>query len=164
MRGKCFLLDFYIVAFYNECMKIKMLFLLILIFSFAAFGQSAERISNIIGESELTYAEAAYLAGVYSETVAEDASYADAASLMGLSDKADEKITLKDFSGLCVSASGLKCGLMYRATKSARYAFKELKARRILNAAADPSMTVSGRDALALFNQCVQKAEAGSKK
>lgn len=135
---------------------------------FAAHSQSAEKITEIIESGEISNEQGAWIACQFSQDVADGASYSDAMT------KATEKgwfpsgevasnpITLQNLCGLCVKACGLKCGLLYRLTKANRYAFKELKANGILDSAADPSMTVTGQNALSILNACVKKA-GGSK-
>lgn len=137
--------------------------------SFVIHAQSMESISQIVESPAINYGQAAYLALTYSGGIDEGASEAEALDAAvkkdfiksGAVDVA--AIKLSEFSALCLKATGLKGGLFYRVSgKSGRYAFKELKAMGLLDKAADPGMTVSGQNALSLFNACVKKAE-GSK-
>lgn len=136
--------------------------------AFCAHSQSAEKISEIIEGDEISYEQAAWLAYSYAQEDGESASYEQA--LQAVIDKgwiasgavAQNPISLKNLCGVFAKASGLKCGLFYRISKADRYAFKELKANGTLDSAADPSMTVSGQNAVSILNACAKKA-GGSK-
>jgi len=135
---------------------------------FAAHSQSAEKISEIIESNEITNEQGAWIACQYSQDVGENAGYSEAMTKavekgwLPSGEVASNPMTLQNLCGLCVKASGLKCGLFYRLTKANRYAFKELKANGVLDSSADPSMAVTGQNALSILNACVKKA-GGSK-
>ncbi|MBO7121971.1 MAG: hypothetical protein J6V90_01660 [Treponema sp.] len=150
-------------------MKKILSILLLSLAGVAAYAQSAEKISQIVESQELTFGQAAYLALAYSGDIEEDVSEAEALEAAvkknwiknGAVDTA--AIKLSELSALYLKATGIKGGLFYRVSgKSGRYAFKELKARNLLDKAADPAMTITGQNALSLFNSCVKIAE-GSK-
>jgi len=128
---------------------------------FALHAQSAESISDIIKTSEATYGQVSYLAGVYQGNVPEDASFEAAFSaykesgIISSSVTQSDAIPLKDASLLCAHATGLKGGLFYSIFHNARYAFRELKAKKILPPSVDPNMKISGRDAVAILSGCI---------
>lgn len=125
-------------------------------------AQSAGNISDIITTENATYGQAAYLAGVYQGSVNESASFTQAfdafkqSGLIRENVNQDDKITLKDASFLFMQATGTKGGLFYTLFKNPRYAYRELKARKILPAYTDSDMFLSGRDAIALINDCAR--------
>ncbi len=134
----------------------------------AAFAQSAEKISQILESQEITYGQSAWLACSFGQIVSDDDGFEKALSeavnkgWLKSGAVSESPASLQELCGLFVKATGLKCGLLYRLTKADRYAFKELKANGTLDAAADPSMKVSGQNALSIMNACVKKA-GGSK-
>ncbi len=146
-------------------MKKSFVVLSLLLLSSVLSAQSAEKISEIIDSQTVSCEQCAYLAAVYSGLCGENVSYSEAFNTLHenqwISDGtvAQRPVKLSELSRLCVKATGLKCGLLYRITKSDRYAFKELKALGILDASADPSMQVSGQNAISVLNNCIARAE-----
>ncbi|MBO5236591.1 MAG: hypothetical protein J6B32_05745 [Spirochaetaceae bacterium] len=138
--------------------------LLFLFTSIATFGQSADIFSEIIEAEELTVQQAAYIPCSWLNPQS-DLSFQDAFSFFcekGWLDPktpADEPISLKEFSGICMKTWNIPGGLMYKITKSNWYAFKELRAKGFLHSYDDPSMKVSGEKALDLIYQCMEYAE-----
>ncbi|MBR5964869.1 MAG: hypothetical protein IK015_01955 [Treponema sp.] len=135
----------------------------------AVHAQSVEKISEIIESPQINYGQAAYLALTYAGEIEETTEDTDAliaaVQKKWLKDGAvtDKAISLGELSALYVNATGIKGGLFCRLTKnSARYSFKELKSKRVLDKNADPAQKVSGQDALSLFNACAKITE-GSK-
>lgn len=149
-------------------MKKTLLFLAIFFIaaSAGAFAQSAAKLSEYLDTEKLTNAQAAYLAACYKGYIEEDGddqTAFDALSKDGLFSRTDSPesfITLESASLLYLKSTGAKGGLLYTITKSKRYAFKELKIKGILPESADPSMAVSGRDAIAIFNGCLELSGA----
>ncbi len=127
-------------------------------------AQSSQKLSEYLDVDFLTNAQASYLAAAYKNLIPEDATYSQAFQALKETtpflNSADENdyITLMDISKIYADAANLRGGLLYRLTKSRRYAFKELKAQGILPETADPSSKVTGRDAIAIFNGCLEKA------
>ncbi len=136
--------------------------------AFCAFAQSAEKVSKIIESGEISVGQTSYLAGVYAGLIPENASESEAFKVaveknwISSAKSEGDSISLAELSKICVEASGLRCGLLYMVTSLPRYAFKELKARNILDSQADPSMTVSGQNAVAVMNACIDGVSGGS--
>lgn len=141
--------------------KFVFLFSLILNLSFSAYSQSADKMSEILETQTVTYGQVSYLACVFSNTIDEDVTYDKALatmksnSLVPMSVKTNDPIKLGKVAQIFARAANLKGGLMYTITKSQRYSFKELKAQDILPQNADPSMKISGREALAILQECI---------
>ena len=136
--------------------------------AFFAFAQSAEKVSQIIESEKISAGQTAYLAAVYADLIQEDAEENEAFDIavqngwISSSKNADDAISLAELSKVCTKVAGLKGGLLYRITSLPRYAFKELKARDVLDSYADPSMTVSGQNAVAVLNACIGIVSGGS--
>lgn len=133
------------------------------------FSQSSEQLSQIIKTEKLTYALASYLPALQAQLITDEdsiGSFSDQSTsafdvlkskgVIAENASADSQITLAALSDLYLKTIGIKGGLFYTITKSPRYAFKELKARGILPQEADPSMSVSGREALDIFSDCLE--------
>ena len=133
--------------------------------SLTTYAQSSEQLSEILKSPSVTAAQASYLAAVYANAIGDedDASQAfEAMQKEGLfSDEvtADSEVNLAQVSYVYMQALGLKGGLFYTLFPSKRYAFKELKAKGILPKEADPSMKISGRDSIDIFNTCLGLTE-----
>lgn len=131
---------------------------------FALHSQDAQKISEIIESQEISNEQAAWIACQSAQNMDEASDYSEALAKavelgwISSGAVAESPMPLQDYCGLCVKASGLKCGLLYRITKSKRYAFKELKANGTLDLAADPGMTVNGQNAFAILNACIKKS------
>ncbi len=131
------------------------------VLSLFAYSQSAEKLTEIIAAPNATYGQVAYIAGVYQGIVHEDVSYEHAFEtlqkdgVIKSTAKANEQISLKETAFICAKATNLKGGLFYSIFRNPRYAYKELKAKNVLPPTADPDMTVSGRDVIAVLNNCI---------
>lgn len=124
-----------------------------------AFSQSFNRLSQIIDEPQVTNGQVAYLVGTYLGSVNENSTNDDAFAKLKAegyfseSAVSETAISLKDLCGVFAKACNVKGGMMFTLTKkSSRYAFKEFKAKKWLPLNADPSMSVSGVNAIGLFN------------
>lgn len=132
---------------------------------FSLSAQSSEKLTQIISNEELSFSEAAYLCGVYSDAVNEMSSFQGAFvvlqenGLIGENYSADQKISVSQFAYLCAKSVNLKGGFFYTLFPSPRYAFKELQAKSIIPSAVDPSSVISGRNAIAVLNGCINYAE-----
>lgn len=139
----------------------KFVFIISLVFltCMGAFSQNFNRVTQIIETAELTNGQAAYFVGSYLGSVRDNATDEEAFDVLkkeGLfkeSAAAADKIKLQDLCALYAKAVQVKGGMMFTFTKkSARYSFKEFKAKGWLPKNADPSMKVSGVNAMGLFN------------
>lgn len=136
--------------------------------SSAMFAQSAAKLSEIISTEKATCAQVSYLAAAYTNRITEDDTPQKAFEALSndgclpqhLSE--DSEVSLGDVSYIFTKSLGISGGLFYTLFPSKRYAFKELKAKKILPQEADPSMAVSGRDSLDIFNDCTTLAEGAN--
>jgi hypothetical protein len=145
-------------------MKKLFLSFAVILLGLSAFAQSAEEISSILKAEKVNCGQASYLAATYTNSITESDNEAQAfdsmknAGCFSESSTATSQITLSQISYLYTKALGIKGGLFYTLFPSPRYAYKELKARGVLPTDADPSMSVSGRDCIDLFNSCLEFA------
>ena len=145
--------------------KLTLCFLASLFVSLSAFAQNSDKMTAIIKSEKITCEQASYLPALYANLITENDSQDSAAfealksnGYFSSDSQADSEITLAQISSIYMKALQLKGGLFYTLTKSQRYAFKELKAQGILPTESDPSMKVSGREAIDIFNSCLELA------
>lgn len=145
--------------------KLIFFFAFALLLPVSFFAQSSDQVSKILKSEILTYGEASYLPALYANLISENASETEAFAALQENeyfDSADDSgslISLSVLANIYMKTFGFKGGLFYTITKSPRYAFKEFKARGFLPVEADPDMLITGRDAVDLFNSCLDVAE-----
>lgn len=129
--------------------------------NFFGAAQNFDVISEIMETKKITVGGASYLAAQYAGTVDENSgvetAYEKMVSLGCISSRKEigACISLQDLCGLYAKALNLKGGMMFSITKkSGRYAYKEFRAKGYIPPHADPSMSVSGVDAIGLLNRC----------
>lgn len=131
---------------------------------FGAFAQSFDRITQILDAKEINAGQLSYLAATYLNVIDErsdEKAAFDKLKEMGYFDdsfSADSPVSLKKVCAVFARAADIKGGFMYRLTKkSERYAYKEFLARGYIPVNSDPSMHVSGVNAVALFNSILEE-------
>lgn len=128
-----------------------------------AGAQSANRITEILEERQVTYGQVAYLADSELNLIQESASYADAlkaAINAGIVKGEPEASTPVDYAALayiCSKTWKIEKSLFYKLSKSPRYAFKQLQSLGIISSNADPAQPVSGRTALNIITACIEQ-------
>ncbi|WP_407425056.1 hypothetical protein [Treponema sp.] len=136
--------------------------ILALISNFAVFAQSSERVSALLESETATCAQSSYLAAVYAKLIDEQSTDLQAFEALksngyfSSDSEADSEVTLSELSFIYMKALNLKGGLFYTLFPSKRYSYKELKAKDVLPKESDPSMKVSGRDTIDIFNACLE--------
>ena len=132
---------------------------ILLAIQLGAFSQNFNRLTQIVDAPQITNGQVAYFVGTYLGTVNDNATDSEAFENMkssGYFSKdavADGYISLKDLCAVYAKACGVKGGMMFSLSKkSPRYAFKEFKAKGWLPGNAEPSLKVSGVNAIGLFN------------
>ena len=118
-----------------------------------AYSQDSEKIESLLNETEINCGQAVWftLASTLNEApVDEQAAFAYASEKGWLPAKAEinDLITMKNLSLLIMKAFDIKGGMMYRCTKKARYAYRELKDRGILPSNTYSNLKVSGEQFL----------------
>ncbi|MEE0885474.1 MAG: hypothetical protein UIB61_01060 [Treponema sp.] len=145
-------------------MNKKFIFILICaLFGFCCFSQSSEKISEVLGDEQISKGQAAYFVCVFKDFSDENVSETEAFSvlreknLFSGKESSDEQISLGKACFLIGRASKMKGGIFYSIFHSERYAFREFKALGILPQYADPDQNVSGSEFLALLNEFEKK-------
>lgn len=144
--------------------KFILILLAVLSFSFGGFAQSAQKVSEILENEEISNAQASYFVCVYQNLADEQVSDSEAFALLGQKDffkareNADEKISLSKSCYLIAKTAEMKGGIFYSLFNSPRYAFREFKALGIVPQNADPNQKVSGSEFIALLNGFEKKA------
>ena len=100
----------------------------------------------VLGAAELLPPE---LSGATAETEA----YTIARSKGWVKTTAENEITLKDLAFLIMKAFELKGGAMYSLFKNPRYAYREMRYRKLIQGKADPAMKVSGQRLLQIIGR-----------
>jgi len=123
-------------------------------------AQDAEILSGILEKQTASVTDFAYL--VASQlgmecTPFEAYTYCDRFGTFPFKADAEQPVTVLLVSHFLMANYGLKGGIMWGATGSARYAWKELKAQGFWKAGIDPSMVLTGRDLLRAMNRFVSK-------
>lgn len=145
-------------------------FTILFLLAFCVYAQDAGRISELLQTKEATYGQAAYLAAVYKNAVADDATEQAAFAAMveqgyiSASKNHDDIIPLQDIAKLFALTTELKGGLFYSLFHSSRYAYRELKAKGILPQTTDPAQSIAGRDAITVLNNCIELTAEGAEK
>ena len=126
------------------------------------FAQSSERLSALLDSQTATCAQSSYLAAFYANLIDEEGTDLQAfealksAGYFSSDVEADSEITVSQLSFVYMKALDLKGGLFYTLFPSKRYSYKELKAKDVLPKETDPSMKLSGRDTIDIFNACLE--------
>ena len=130
-------------------MKKVCITLLFLTFLVPAFSQSAEAVSGILSKETASYMDFSYM--IASQlglecTPFEAYAWCERFGTFPLEDRANSPITVKNASHFLMVNYGLTGGIMWSATHSPRYAWKELKYRRFWPAGTDPDNELSGME------------------
>ena len=151
-------------------MKKIILLLLISASVFCVYAQSAQKLTEVLSKEEVTYGDASWFiaaqTGLIDDSKSEKEAF-DALSENGWFNKidaeADSKIVLKNFAYLCTLAFDIKGGVMYRITKSPRYAVRELKSMKIIPNDANSNAPITGRQMINILTSCDYEISEASK-
>lgn len=135
-----------------------------LVFSFAAFAQSADVITDILDTEEATYGQVCYLLAAQQKLILDDATYVYAVEALYENGQIpelygeDDSITAIDAAFLFSRMWDIKGGLMYRLTKgSPRYVFRQFQADGVIGSSVQPKDSISGSDILSMYTSCLRK-------
>lgn len=127
-----------------------------------AFSQSNDVITEILESPEVTYGQICYLSAVEQGFVGESASYEEVIQVLYEKGQlpelvnSNEPIALVNLAYIYTRLWNVKGGLLFRLTKgSPRYALKQLKADAIVDSNWDPTMKLTGEQALNLYTSCL---------
>ena len=146
------------------------------VFAIALFGQSAQRVDEILDTKAATFGQAAYLILASLETISDDADFQTAFTQMrqfaeqqgfkkvSIPSSATESksISLKEYAFLLMQAFKVRGGAMYRMYPCPRYAYRDLRYLGLIQDSIDPDSAVSGRMMLQLLGQ-IDTVQGGAK-
>jgi hypothetical protein len=141
--------------------KKSALILLCSLFSALLPAQTAERLEELLGRGQATYAGAALMAlstaGLTGEDALPEAAFAEALSrgLLPRNAEPEGAIRLGELAFLIMGAFDLKGGLLYTLFPGKRYAYRELVHRRMIQGRTDPALTVSGERLLRILGRAL---------
>ena len=123
-------------------------------------AQTAAEVESLLEQSFITCEQAAYftLSTAMENPPQRNVSFAYAQEQGWLPAKAEEtsRIRAGELSLLVMKAFDLKGGLMYRITGSKRYAFRELKHKRIITGRVYPNQLVSGEQLFQILDEITE--------
>ncbi|HAP42731.1 MAG: hypothetical protein A2087_04910 [Spirochaetes bacterium GWD1_61_31] len=138
----------------------KVLLVLVLaIVPLAVFGQSNEFMDELLQQDSISVGQAAYLVLVASENLSEDADIQRSFDLLeslgwasGGND-ASTPIRLGEYAYILMRAFDVPGGLLYTIFPSARYAYRELRYKMVIQGRSDPADTINGNLAIRLLGR-----------
>jgi len=131
------------------------------IFAPRLFAQTAAELETLLATDALSYDQATSFVLRAADVAASGSAFDYAAGQKWLSSKAARNgyATLDEVSLLIMGAFGLKGGIMYSATKSPHYAYRELTHLGVIQGRADPGMAVSGNLLLFMIGRVLDQTE-----
>jgi len=145
-----------ILLFFVVC-----LLLLSPVFAPRVFAQTAAEIETLLATDALSYEQAASFVLRAADVETTGSAFNYAADKRWLSAKAapDGLAALNEVSLLIMGAFGIKGGIMYSATKSPHYAYRELVYQGIIQGRTDPDLSVSGDLLLFIVGKVLDRVE-----
>ncbi len=131
----------------------------------ASVAQSAQKIADICDTAEANYGQVCYLIGTNSQLIddqcSEEESFATIrkSAVFSSEKTAQDSITMSDLAFLCSRTWNISESLLYKLTKSPRYAFKQLQALDIIPSNAYPDSKVTGTQLLDIITMCIDYSE-----
>jgi hypothetical protein len=142
-------------------MKRIVLIVLLTLICAGAFAQAAAELDSLLDSSEITVGMAArFVMGAVdvlpegvSGAAAEAAAYGLALEWGWVKKNAGDEATLKDAAFLIMNAFSFKGGALYSLFRNPRYAYRELRYKKIIQGRADPGMKLSGQRLLQIIGR-----------
>jgi len=133
----------------------------LILLSAPIFAQTAAEIETLLATDAVSYDQAASFVLRAADVETTGPAFDYAAEQKWLSGKASSggSATLDEVSLLIMGAFGIKGGIMYSATKSPHYAYRELVYQGIIQGRADPGLAVSGDLLLFMVNRVLDQTE-----
>ena len=125
------------------------------------FAQTAAELESLLATDALSYEQAASFVLRAADVTASGSAFNYASDQKWLPARAapGDKAALDGISLLVMGAFGIKGGIMYSATKSPRYAYRELVYQGIIQGRADPGLVVSGERLLFIIGRALDRFE-----
>lgn len=131
------------------------------VFAPRVFAQTAAEMETLLATDALTYEQAASFVLRAADIAASSPAFNYAAERKWLSANAvpDGPAALNEVSLLIMGAFGIRGGIMYSATKSPHYAYRELVYQGIIQGRTDPGLAVSGDLLLFIVGKVLDRVE-----
>ena len=141
--------------------RILLLFGVSLLLAGPTFAQTAAELEALLATKALSYEQAASFVLRAADVPGSGAAFAYAAEQKWLPTNAapGDKAALDGVSLLLMGAFGIRGGIMYSATKSPRYAYRELVHQGIIQGRVDPDLAVSGGLLLFMIGKVLDRVE-----
>ena len=125
------------------------------------FAQTAAELEALLATRALSYEQAASFVLRAAEVTTPGSAFNYASEQKWLPAKAapSDRAALNGVSLLVMGAFGIKGGIMYSATKSPHYAYRELVHQGIILGRADPDLAVSGDRLLFMISRALERKE-----
>ncbi|MGN0729830.1 hypothetical protein [Treponema sp.] len=149
-------------------MKFFTSFFLLAFFSVAAiFSQSSQMMEKTVYMEKVSYGTAAYFTASALGWISDNATEQEALEAwkqkevrpgiagLGTEISADDPIDFEHLAWLCAFTWDIPESLMMKVFHSPRYAFKQLRACKIIPASFDPKRIPTGREFLNIITDCV---------
>lgn len=146
----------------------KYISVLLFIFAFQmiAVSQNFNRLSQLISTDEISYAQAAYIAAIYTGDATENTDEKTAFEVLKQKGfvpekiNMDSKITIAELCSLFAKVTDVRGGIMFMISKkSPHYAFREFVVKKYIPQGLNPSAKVRGSDAIGLFNSLTEETK-----
>ncbi len=145
--------------------KVQFFVLFFMFFCGIVSAQSADKVTEMIDAKTVSLNDVAYFAASYFGTIDENMSGSEA--LVILEKKVQypkisnvEKLQYDEFAYFCTQTWNIKGGIMLMATKSPRYALRELQAMGFISKSISPKDAINGIQALTIMTNCIDFAES----
>ncbi len=140
---------------------------LLCILGMCSWGQSADRITEILNSETVTYGQISYLAASYLGLISEDASNEDAVDALISNnivkakhmEDAENAIPLDNLCYICCASWYIVDSINYNIFKNPYYAWKELKALKYIPTKYNKEKTLNGYEALNVITRCIEHHE-----
>lgn len=125
----------------------------------AAFGQSNEFLDSLVQSKAVTFGQVSYLVLVSSDNIGEDTDVGRAFEFLqhvGWAPrraKVDATIRLDEYALILSRAFDIRGSLMARLFPSPHYAYHSLASLEVIQGKSDPSMSVSGVQAIQMLGR-----------
>ncbi len=145
--------------------KVTFFALFFMLFCCVISAQSADKVTEMIDAKTVNLSDVAYFAASYFGIVEEDETGTIALSQLenlfeySKISSSTESLRYDEFAYFCTQTWNIRGGLMLMATKSPRYAFRELQSMGYIGLHKMPSDTLTGVDALTIMTMCIDFSE-----
>ncbi|MBO4405058.1 MAG: hypothetical protein J5780_07025 [Treponema sp.] len=148
--------------------KVSAFILAALLFVPAVFGQSADKMTDVLKSGEVTLGQACYFFATASENVKDNISYEKALeyfkerSVIDSSCSENDKASLGSLALLANDVFNIQGSLCLSLFKTGRYAYRQMKADGVFSRYDDPALIPNGHKFFSVLTRCLDKYELRS--